>query len=102
MDQDHVALGLTGKAKLGHTLDDTLGEVENGGAHVHGGFDGVQKHGYDSNLFDEDGKPRRTGCLSLSCYTCYALPLHLVFHLDICSLPDRDSTPLFQAESLED
>ena len=65
MDQDHVVLGLTGNAKLGHTLDNTLGEVENGDAHVHGGFDGVENHGYDPKLFDDDGKPRRTGCLPL-------------------------------------
>lgn len=61
MDPDHVVLGLTGNAKVGQTLDDTLGEVENGNAHVHGGFDGVQKGGFDPKLYDDDGKPHRTG-----------------------------------------
>jgi hypothetical protein len=76
MDPDHVVLGLTGNAKVGQTLDDTLGEVENGTAHVHGGFDGVQKGGFDPKLYDDDGKPHRTGacpCFALfpSCVFCF-------------------------------
>jgi len=62
MDADHVILAQTGHAQLGHTTDDTLGHVENGRS----GFDGVEKPPYDPTFYDDDGKPRRKGNLSLS------------------------------------
>lgn len=66
MDRDHVQLGHTGHAKLGQTLDDSLGEVEKGTATANApaaGFDGMEKKfDYNDNpLYDDDGKPRRTG-----------------------------------------
>lgn len=57
IDSNHVQLGHTGHAKLGQTRDDTLGEVENGTT----GFDGVDKKRDDGKLYDDDGKPQRTG-----------------------------------------
>jgi len=66
--EEHLQLGLTGHAKLGQTLDDTLGEVENGTAPGGGGgrFDGMEKKFDDNGLYDDDGKPRRTGQFSFS------------------------------------
>jgi len=62
IDREHVQLGHTGHAKLGQTVDDTLGSVENGSAApAAGGFDGVGKKISDDDLYDDDGKPRRTG-----------------------------------------
>lgn len=57
IDSNHMQLGHTGHAKLGQTRDDTLGEVENGTA----GFDGVEKKYDDGKVYDDDGKPQRTG-----------------------------------------
>jgi len=64
IDREQLQLGHTGHAKLGQTTDDTLGAVENGRA-APGGFDGVGKK-IDNDLYDEDGKPRRTGQLLFS------------------------------------
>lgn len=61
IDSENVQLGHTGHAKLGQTVDDTLGAVENGtAAPAAGGFDGIGKK-IDDDLHDDDGKPRRTG-----------------------------------------
>ena len=42
--------------------NDNVAQVENGRA----GFDGMEKPIYDPSLYDDDGKPRRTGLFPLS------------------------------------
>lgn len=73
IDREDAQLGRIGHPKFERSLADNLGVLEHGiGASVGGGFDGIEKT-IDSDLYDDDGKPRRTGQLLFSLVLLYTL-----------------------------